>query len=185
MRGSFGVGRAVGVPIRITPSWFLAVAGSVGLLGWKIFPMLLPDDASAVHWSLAIATSAIFFASVLLHELGHALVARRFGVPVRSITLFLLGGAAQISQEIRRPAHELLIAAAGPLVSLLLGAAFLVPALLSHRHGPIAVMCVWAGLMNVSVGVFNLLPGFPMDGGRVFRAAMWAATGRFGLATRI
>ncbi|MHB8576976.1 MAG: M50 family metallopeptidase, partial [Dehalococcoidia bacterium] len=185
MRSSFVAGYLFGIPIRIAPSWFLAVAGSVSLLGWKIYPDILPADSAPVHWSLALATSLIFFASILLHELGHALLARRFGIPVGGITLFLLGGVAQITQEVRRPSRELLIAAAGPLVSILLGVVFLVPALASHKHGPIAVMCSWAGLMNLSVGIFNLLPGFPMDGGRIFRAAVWAITGEFGLATRI
>ena len=185
MQGSYAVGRLFGIQVRVTPSWFVAVFGSIAFLGLKVFPELLPNTAKGTHWALAVATSLLFFGSVLLHELAHALLARHFGVPVRGITLFLLGGAAHIGQELRRPYCEALIAAAGPLVSLTLGAAFFFPVVFSHHRGPAALMLVWVGLMNLSVGIFNLLPGFPMDGGRIFRALMWALTGRYGLATRI
>jgi Zn-dependent protease/CBS domain-containing protein len=186
MKGSFTAARTFGIPIRINVSWWVALALSTGLLGFKVYPDILPRSSSLVHWTLALVTSLVFFASVLLHELGHALVARAYGIPVRSITLFLLGGVAQISQEMKRPAEELLVAGVGPAVSILLSGIFLGLMLLSgDRRSPLGVMWTWLWLLNLSVGVFNMVPGFPMDGGRVLRALIWAATGSYRWATRI
>jgi len=185
MRGTFTGGYVLGIPIRISPSWFLALAFSVGLLGFTVYPEILPESSNAVHWSLALTTSLLFFLSIVLHELGHAVVARAYGIPVRSITLFLLGGVAQITREVTRPVAELLIAAAGPAVSILLAGLFLAFMLVGGRHGPIGVMWTWLWLMNLSVGIFNLVPGFPMDGGRLLRASIWAVSGSYLWATRI
>lgn len=188
MKATFTAGHVFGIPIRINASWFVALFLSTGLLGLKVYPDILPNASIAADWSLALATSLIFFLSILLHELAHALVARVYDVPVRNITLFLLGGVAQISQEMKQPSAELLIAAAGPAASILLAGLFLGLMLLTdfrHHPGPFGVMWTWLWLLNLSVGVFNLIPGFPMDGGRVFRALIWAATGSYRWATRI
>jgi Zn-dependent protease/CBS domain-containing protein len=197
--GSFTAGRIAGIPVRISASWFIALAVSTGIMGLRIYPALLPATPDGARWALAFATSIAFFLSILLHELGHALVARRFDVPVASITLFLLGGVAQITREVKRPLAELLIAAAGPLTSLALGGLCLLPALLAPRHhrsyayelalhphaGPLIVTSAWLGVLNLSVGIFNLIPGFPMDGGRVLRAVIWACGASYRVATRI
>lgn len=186
MRTSFTGGRLFGIPIRINYSWFLALALSTGLLGGRVYPDVLPDAPAAAHWSLALATALTFFLSIVLHELGHALMARLFNIPVRSITLFLLGGVAQIGQEARSPVAELLIAVIGPAVSLLLAGLFFALMLLAGgAHTPAGVMFATLFGLNLSVGVFNLAPGFPMDGGRVFRALLWGVSGSHRLATRI
>lgn len=188
MRGTFTGGHILGIPIRISASWFIALAIATGLFGLRVYPDFLPESSAALHWALAFATALGFFLSILLHELGHAVMARAFGIPVRSITLFLLGGVAQITQEVKRPGAELLIAAIGPLVSLALGVLFLALTFLlggQHHRTPATVAFSGLGLMNLSVGVFNLIPGFPMDGGRVFRALIWAVSGSYRWATRI
>jgi Zn-dependent protease/predicted transcriptional regulator len=128
----------------------------------------------------------MLFASVVAHELSHSLVAIRNGIPVKGITLFIFGGVAQISREANRPSVELLIALAGPLCSIVLGLLFLglsfaVDTLSIH----LAVIMWWLFAMNIALGVFNLIPGFPLDGGRVFRAMVWAVSGNYARATRI
>ncbi|WBL34962.1 site-2 protease family protein [Tepidiforma flava] len=130
------------------------------------------------HLGMAAASVAAFFASIVLHELAHSLVARRFRIPVKSITLFVFGGVAQITREAARPLQELLMALAGPLTSIALGAAFagLWRLLGAQADRPIDYVLVWLAIMNAALGVFNLLPAFPMDGGRVFRALAWMVT---------
>lgn len=186
MRGSFGGGRVLGIPIRVTPSWFIALAVTTGLFAVRIYPGVLPDSPSSVHWTLGFSTALLFFVCILLHEFGHAAVARAYHIPVRSITLSLFGGVAQIAQEVRNPLSELLIAAAGPLVSLLLTGVFYLLARLtpgSHSIARVLFTALW--VLNISVGIFNLVPGFPMDGGRVLRATLWLVTGSYRWATRI
>ncbi|HLZ70938.1 MAG TPA: site-2 protease family protein [Dehalococcoidia bacterium] len=186
MRGGFTGGRLFGIPIRINVSWFISLIVLTSLLGGRVFPNVLPDLPPAAQWALGLATALTFFLSIILHELGHALVARAFGIPVRSITLFLLGGVAQIAQEAKRPAGEFLIAAAGPAVTLALSALFFGLMLLSGGHRtPASVMFASLGLLNLSMGIFNLAPGFPMDGGRIFRALIWGISGSHRWATRI
>jgi Zn-dependent protease len=132
-------------------------------------------------------TSLLFFVSILLHELGHSLVAQRLGVRVRSITLFVFGGIAQLESEPRRPRDEVWIASAGPVVSGALGALFYgLGALLGGATGAAEVgreALSWLGRINLTVAAFNLAPGFPLDGGRVLRGILWAATGSFARAT--
>ncbi len=186
MRSTFTGGRLFGIPIRINVSWFLSLAVLTGLLGGRVFPNVLPDLPPAAQWALGLATALTFFLSIILHELGHALVARTFGIPVRSITLFLLGGVAQIGQEAKRPLTEFLIAVVGPAVSLALAALCLgLMLLIGGPHSPAGVMFITLFGLNLSVGLFNLAPGFPMDGGRVFRALIWGISGSHSWATRI
>lgn len=185
MRATFTVGRVLGIPIRVHLSWFVAVGLSTGLFALRVYPAIFPDATVTTCWLLALATALIFFLSILLHELGHALVARRCGVPVRDITLFLLGGVAQIAQEMKRPGVELRVAGAGPAVSLLLaGVAWGLATLSDGHNDALAVMWSWLSWMNLSLALFNLLPGFPMDGGRLLRAAVWKVSGNYQLATR-
>ena len=135
---------------------------------------------------MALAASMMLFASVIAHEMSHSLVALRYGIPVRSITLFMFGGAAHISREAPRPGMELLIALAGPVCSVLLALLFLGAGFLVERYSVhVAVMMSWLFLMNMALGIFNLIPGFPLDGGRVLRAAIWAVSGNYAAATRV
>ncbi len=187
VRGVFGgqawsLGRVAGIPIAIDRSWiliFLLITFSLG----GSFAAERPDWPVAARWGAALSASLLFFASIVLHELGHSLTALPLGVRVRSITLFLFGGLAALESEPRRPRDEILIAVAGPLVSALLGAAFLGLAA-GLPDGP-ALVAGWLGRINLMLAVFNVLPGFPLDGGRVLRGVAWAATGSFEQATRM
>ena len=179
MESTFKMGRLFGIPVGVHYSWFLV---------FFMFTFLLSDGMStgARGWLLAGGTSLIFFASVLAHELAHSVVALARGIPVRSITLFIFGGVAQITREASRPSTEFLIAIAGPLCSLALAGVFW------GIHYPLAgvsreleVMAAMLAFLNLGVGVFNLAPGFPLDGGRVFRAILWAVTHNYRMATKI
>lgn len=185
MRTSVQLGRIFGVPIGINYSWFVIFLLVTLSLSLYYFPVRHPDWSPVVNWAIGISTSLLFFASVLAHELGHSLVSISQGVQVRSITLFIFGGVANISSEPRRARDEFWMAIAGPLVSLGIGAFFGVVWLVTARTlEPIAALASWLAGINVSLAVFNLIPGFPLDGGRVLRSIVWRATGSLDKATR-
>lgn len=186
MRGTLRIGRVMGIPIGVHFTWLLPLSLVLGVLATRFYPEVLPDGSAWQHWALAGATGIIFFTCIVLHELGHSVVARYFGIPVRSITLFMLGGVAQITREAKRPGPELLMALAGPAVSILLGGVFMVLWLVSGQGTTAAsMMWEWLWIMNLGLGIFNLVPAFPMDGGRVLRAGLWSVTRNFRRATRI
>jgi Zn-dependent protease/CBS domain-containing protein len=176
---------------------FLLVATS---LGQSTLPRWHPDWSPGLVWAVALGAAVSFFASVLLHELSHALVARAQGIPVRGITLFMLGGVAQIEREPATPGREFVMAVVGPLTSIgigvicmLLGSAALHlsaegfsehPDEALRALGPVSTLLVWLGPLNLVLGIFNLIPGFPLDGGRVLRAILWALTGEIVRASR-
>lgn len=146
------------------------------LLGESVLPGAVPHKSAALYWGVACATSALFFASLLAHELSHALVARRNGLTVRAITLWMLGGVAELDGEPPTAGADLRIAAVGPAVSAAAGGLFYGLAVaLAYADGPavITAALVWLGLMNGMLAVFNMLPGAPLDGGRVLRAVLW------------
>ena len=175
----------MGIPLRLHFSWFLVLL----LFAYSLATFLgglRPWWSMTERWGVALAASTLLFASVVAHELCHSLVALRYGIPVRSITLFMFGGAAHIAREAPRPGMELLIALAGPVCSVLLALLFLGAGFLVERFSVhIAVMMSWLFLMNMALGIFNLIPGFPLDGGRVLRAAIWAVSGNYATATRV
>lgn len=177
MRGTFRIGRILGIPVTVNPSWFLILALVVTTLATRAFPQVkeLRDRPEWFFWALALGAALVFFASMVLHELGHSIVARYFDIPVRSITLFALGAVAQTTRESRRAGHEFLMAAAGPAVSILLGGAFMALWFVTgaRQDSPLVVL-EWLWITNVAVGLFNLLPAYPMDGGRVLRSVLWA-----------
>jgi len=173
-RNHLRLGKVFGIPIRIDASWLLIFVWVTWSLAASYFPRMYPLWSSALNWGVAVATSLLFFGSVLLHELGHALVARSQGTPVRDITLFLFGGVSNIVDEPRTARDELIMALAGPLVSLALaGLLGLVHLLLGRISQPLAALALFLAGLNLSLGLFNLIPGFPLDGGRVLRAILW------------
>lgn len=187
MRLSIPLARIFGIPIRLNISWFLAFGFVTLLLALEVFPSALPDTATRVYWALALVSGLLFFASIVVHELAHSVVARALGIPVKGITLFVFGGVAQITKEATRPLAEFVMAVVGPATSLLLaGLFFLLWWFIDVARAPsLTVMWEWLWLMNLGVGVFNLAPGFPMDGGRVLRSILWGITGDFRRATFI
>ena len=182
--GAWSLGRISGIEIAVDHSWVLIFALITFSLGSR-FGAAHESWSDVQAWSAALVTSLLFFASIVLHELGHSLTAQRFGLRVRSITLFVVGGVARLESEPKRPADEVVIAAAGPLVSVLLGLGFALLAETGLGGETVVAIFDWLGTINVFLAVFNCVPGFPLDGGRVLRGIVWAATGSFERATRI
>lgn len=179
------LGRFFGIELRLDRSWFIAFFLISWLLAANQLPHNYPNWTPLAYWWIGLTASALLFASVMAHELGHAFVATRLGIPVRDITLFIFGGAARLGREPRRARDELLIALAGPAVSLLLAVSF--AGLWSAGSGlaePYRALFGWLAAANAILGVFNLIPGFPMDGGRVVRAVLWGVTGNQRRATQ-
>ncbi len=187
MGGSFRFGRVLGNPLYAHYSWlaiFVLMSFNLTVLFASLDPVA--GWAAAPRAALAVATALLFFGSVVLHELGHSVVALRNGIPVTSITLFIFGGAARIAREAERPRVELAVAIAGPLTSFALAGVFYALAwVTSGPAGWLSVAAAYLSLINLALGAFNLVPGFPMDGGRVLRALVWARTDSFERATLI
>ena len=181
--GGIRIGRLAGIDILIHPSWFLVFA----LLSWSLseglFSEELPGWGREVAWAAGLTTSLLLFGSLLLHEFSHCVVARSRGLDVQSVTLFIFGGVSSLKGEPREPADEFRIAIVGPITSFALAIVFAIAGLGSWGTGVDAAAFYLAGI-NALPGVFNLLPGFPLDGGRVLRAAVWTRTGSLFAATR-
>jgi len=184
---SLRLGRMFGIPLEIDASWLLVFALVTTTLTFSYFPAALPDAAPSLYVLLGVITALAFFASLVLHELAHSLVARAGGLKIAKVTLFLFGGVSQMEEEPRSPGHELLLALAGPATSVLLGAmALTIRAVLiaAEVPDPVWLPFEYLGLINIALAVFNLLPGFPLDGGRVLRAILWATTKNILKATK-
>ncbi len=172
-----------GIDLAIHPSWLVIAFLITYSLAEAQFPRQFGGWTTGQYWLVAAATAVLFFASVLAHELSHAIVAQRFGLKVHGITLFIFGGATTIDADSHTPREEALIALAGPLTSIGIGLLLLgADLLISQPH--LAALVGWLGVINVVLGVFNLVPGFPMDGGRVLRAVLWRVRGDRLTATR-
>ena len=186
MRHSWRIGRIFGIDLYVDSSWFVILILFTWILATSYFPAQLPSWPPVRLWVLGLLTSLMVFASVLAHELAHSLVAIKHGETVKRITLFILGGVAQISSEPKQPLQEFVMAVVGPLTSFILSAFFFLGSLVGLFVSPalVAIMSYLA-LINLVLGLFNLLPGFPMDGGRVLRALVWKATGDLKKATKI
>jgi len=187
MRG-FRIATLFGIPIEINPSWLFIF----GLILWSltagVFPQTYPGLSSATYAVMGVATTVLFFSSLVAHELSHSLVSQHYGLRVRRIILFVFGGISETTQELPSPKIEFQVAVAGPLMSFALGAlfAFLAWGLGQQAAwGPASAVAAWLAVVNIALGLFNLLPGFPLDGGRLLRAAAWQATGSLRRATRI
>ena len=186
MRSSIQLGRIFGIPIGINYSWIVIFLLVTTSLSGYYFPSVHPEWSPALLWAVGAATSVLFFASVLVHELAHSAVSIAQGIPVQSITLFIFGGVASIAAEPKRARDEFFMALAGPLASLGLALFFWLVTLLTARVlVPLSSLSSWLAWINLSLAVFNLIPGFPLDGGRVFRAIVWWITGNLTSATRI
>jgi len=183
------IGRALGIPIHVHASWFVVFFFVTWSLATGYLPETLPGLSAPRYWGMGGIAALLLFLSVLLHELGHSYVALRYQIPIRQITLFIFGGMAHMGKEPPSPLAEFLIAMAGPLVSLILGAGCLGGAMavesLFARSGLQGLVVLWSllGMVNVQLGLFNLVPGFPLDGGRVLRAGLWAWNKDFNRAT--
>jgi Zn-dependent protease/CBS domain-containing protein len=198
MNSGFSIGKIFGITINIDWSWILIFL----LIVWDlsaVFGQFHPGWALGLRWGAAIVAALLFFASVLAHELAHSLVAKAQGVPVRRITLFLFGGVSNIQREPASPLGEFVMAILGPLTSLILGAVLMWIAgstniflgtasgnsvQVMRQLGVVSTMLLWLGSINILLGVFNMTPGFPLDGGRVLRSILWAITGNLQRATR-
>jgi len=186
MRSGIRLGTIFGVPISIDFSWFLIFA----LIAYTIslgYEGGYPELSTGLRWGLAIATALLFFVSLLLHELAHSIVAKRTGIPVHGITLFLFGGVSRITREAERPRTEFGISIVGPLTSAFLGLVFLGGyfGLRSSSVQPLAGACEYLSFINFALAVFNMLPGFPLDGGRVLRAVVWGSSGSYSRANNV
>jgi Zn-dependent protease/CBS domain-containing protein len=173
-----------GIPIAVHPSWLVVFALVAWSLAGGYLPIAYPGWDALTYWAVGAVTALLAFASVLVHELGHSRIALRNGLPIRSITLFVFGGVAQIGREPATPGAELRIAIAGPLTSFALAALFGGVRLLAGGVEIVAAPAFWLAQINATVALFNLLPGFPLDGGRVLRAIVWRWTGSLDRATR-
>jgi Zn-dependent protease len=185
---SFEIFRVFGIPIRVDPSWFIVAVLFTWTFATSLFPQRVPGLEPAVYWWMGITGALGLFVSVLLHELGHALVARRFGIGMRGITLFIFGGVAEMADEPPHPRAEFWVAVAGPAVSLLLGILGFGAGFGMARLGwprPVGGVIGYLGLINLSLVAFNLIPAFPLDGGRILRSILWGWKGRLRWATRI
>lgn len=184
MKMNFELTRIWGIPIGLNFSWLIIFGLIMFSLATGFFPAALPGLPTFGITLVALTTTLLFFGSVLAHELGHAFVALRERIPVRGITLFIFGGVAQIEKEPESAGAEFRIAAAGPLVSFLLAGLFYVLSLLGAPEF-LTVPAGYLARINLILGVFNLVPGFPLDGGRLLRALIWKLSGNPFRATRI
>ena len=188
MTRGFRIGRIFGIDIEIDYTWFIIFFIIVIGLYSDWLATYLPDVSVGLRWLIAALTTILFFASVLLHELSHSVVAPRSGINIRGITLFLFGGVSKMTDEPKSPGVEFRMAIAGPLMSLVLAVFFFAAAfLLRSSTGGVVFSTVfrWLGIVNGMLAAFNLLPGFPLDGGRVLRAGLWHWMESLGDATRI
>ena len=186
MPGSFRIFRIAGIDINIHISWLIILVFLTFSLATGWFPITYPGSSTATYYLLGFIASILLFVSVLLHELAHSFVARSRGLQVKSIVLFIFGGVSNIEQEPQTPGIEFSMAFVGPLVSLLIGVVcYGLWLLVRGTHSLIVPILSYLALMNIILGIFNLIPGFPLDGGRVLRSIIWKATGNFQTATNI
>jgi len=179
------LGRIAGIRISVNWSWLIVFTLIVWTLASAVFPTQDPHLSRRTYLAMAVVAAVVFFGSLLLHELGHAAQARREGMEIDGITLWLFGGVAQFKGMFPSAAAELRIALAGPLVSALLGGAFVGVAAAGGLGTAVDGVAAWLGYINLILLAFNMLPALPLDGGRVLRALLWRTRGDFSWATRI
>jgi len=185
MQGSLKLGTLAGIDIRVHYTWLFALF----LIAWSLalgyFPMSDAGLGAATYWVLGIIAALLLFGSVLVHELGHSLVATARGMRVENITLFIFGGVSSIAAEASTARDEFLIAVVGPLISLALAGLFWLLGQIVPPASAVGAVANYLAFANFLLGLFNIVTGFPLDGGRVFRSIVWAVTGDMSRATRI
>jgi Zn-dependent protease/predicted transcriptional regulator len=185
MPGSIRLGKIAGIEIDINYTWIIIVV----LITWSLatqFTVLYRGWSTVTYWIVGFLAAILLFVSVLLHELAHSLVARSRGLPVRSITLFIFGGVSNIEREPQSPGVEFWMAFVGPLTSIVIGIiAYLLYLPLARTNSPLEAILSYLAITNILLGIFNLIPGFPLDGGRVLRSIIWKITGNLRTATRV
>ncbi|GHO62217.1 peptidase M50 [Ktedonobacter sp. SOSP1-52] len=187
MPGSFRIATIAGIDIHINLSWIIILLLLTISLSTGLFPRSFPGFTSSTYFLLGLVSALLLFVSVLLHELAHSFVARARGLPVKNITLFIFGGVSNIEREPRSAGADFQVAIVGPLASLLIsGICYALWALLTRgADNPIAAILLYLGAANLLLGLFNLIPGYPLDGGRILRAIVWKFTGNINRATNI
>lgn len=184
-RHAIPIGRIFSISIDLDYSWFLVV----GLLTWimavSYYPSEFKNWSVSEYWVMGAITAVMLFVSVLIHELGHSVVAKHYGIPVPRITLFVFGGVSQIAEEPSSAGKEFWISIAGPAVSFVLAAVFWELEPLVSFSSPLLAVTEYLALINLVLGIFNLIPGFPLDGGRILRAIIWQVTGKYQRATAV
>jgi len=183
-RPGFQIASVAGIPIYLHPTWLVIF----GLISWTLvnqYSAQHPEWSARQHWGAGVVASVLFFGSVILHEICHGLVSRHYKIKVQAITLYIFGGVTRSEREPSKAIQEFNIAAAGPFANILLYAFFYVLTKFFPYNSMIGALASWLAFINISLAAFNLLPGFPLDGGRLFRAIAWGITGDFSRATRI
>ena len=186
MKGSFRLGNIAGIDIRINYTWIFIFVFISWSLAQGFFPQSYPGWSTTTYWATGVIAAILLFASVLAHELSHSLTARSRGMSVNSITLFIFGGVSNLEDEPEKPKVEFVMSMVGPLTSLGLAGAFWgFLQLVGDQQSPLAAILFYLALVNGLLGIFNLLPGFPLDGGRILRSFLWQRTGSIVRATNI
>lgn len=184
MKSTRSFGHVAGIPLNVQMNWFPSILVVTWSIAAGYFPHQYPQWEVVTYWSVGLLTAGLFFLSVFLHELGHCIIAVREGIRVEGITLFLLGGMAHIAREPKTPGSEARVVAAGPLTSLLLSGVFYVTHMAAEPFPQIAAATLYMTYVNLILASFNLIPGFPLDGGRLLRALLWKLVNHYGRATR-
>jgi len=188
MNRSFYFTTILGIPIEINYTWFIVFLLFTWTLAQNYFPMVMPGSPVIFYWLLGAVFTVLFFATLLAHELSHSIVALKNDLPISGITLFIFGGVAHITREPQTPAVEFKMAVAGPACSITLSLIFyILTVIFFNLNAPLALTSItsYLSLINLMVGVFNLIPGFPLDGGRILRSVIWSITGDLKGSTRI
>ena len=188
MNENLSLGRIAGIHVGLNWSLLVVVALIAWSLATSILPSASPGHSSGAYWAAGVVSAVVFLASLLAHELAHSIVATRRGVRVEGITLWLFGGVSRISGDANSPATQALFTFVGPLTSLVLGAVFYIVAIAiggGAHPGLVAATLSWLGYINIVLGIFNLVPAFPLDGGRLLQSLIWLRTGDRQRATRI
>lgn len=184
-RDTILIGHPGGIPVRLHATWFLVAALIAWSLAGSYFPRSVSGYSTGQYWVAAIIATLLFFASLLAHELAHSLVARKLGLKVREITLYLFGGVSVIESEAEQPRDEIWITIVGPITSIALGIGFGILWYVTGNAALISSMFGYLAVINLFLALFNLLPGFPLDGGRLRRALVWWKSGDPAHATRV